>query len=493
MQLARSSFLFFGLLFSVLSSSLSQKLPDAFSAVQGSNGSGYHRVLGDAEACPDRIRLEKKWQALGPKQVAVMKGELWALKFGATWKDGAKTQTNGTECGYLSLGILSPEWPKEVRDRVIIGKIYYGSAQSACLPIQAPHFSEATMVKRSLFNDSSVVAKLRDVNVGMLTGLFGEKSTKMLFYCNKRVQGSLKNCVYVDGEGNASSVIDGEEMLFKNGVRVTGRRSSMESIIKALRYSRVEKNETSDQLSAFSSPDNHPKERGGSNFQASGLDDDETYVMEMKGHSVPPNSLVSGSDDKASRKSAACFPKDATVELRNGSHINMDSISVSGIIKVGMNEYSEVFMFTHKTAEGQNAFIRVKTASGDEISLSEGHYIYANGILVPASRLRVGDELLLGNGKASPVASVHISVEAGLYNPQTVSGSIVVNGVVASTYTTAIEPSIAHAALAPLRGLHQTLGLSTGALDHGASGFLLVKALDVLQFLQTKARFQRYA
>ncbi len=41
--------------------------------------------------------------------------------------------------------------------------------------------------------------------------------------------------------------------------------------------------------------------------------------------------------------------------------------------------------------------------------------------------------------------------ERGLYNPQTAAGDIVVDGFVASTYTTFASPRAAHALLAPLR------------------------------------------
>lgn len=43
-----------------------------------------------------------------------------------------------------------------------------------------------------------------------------------------------------------------------------------------------------------------------------------------------------------------------------------------------------------------------------------------------------------------------------------------VNGVRASTYTMAVEPSVASTLLAPLRALFRVAGLTTTALDGGA-------------------------
>lgn len=44
----------------------------------------------------------------------------------------------------------------------------------------------------------------------------------------------------------------------------------------------------------------------------------------------------------------------------------------------------------------------------------------------------------------------------GLYNPQTKHGSIIVNNILAGTYTTAVAPGLVHAVLAPLRAFSRT-------------------------------------
>jgi len=56
----------------------------------------------------------------------------------------------------------------------------------------------------------------------------------------------------------------------------------------------------------------------------------------------------------------------------------------------------------------------------------------------------------------------------GLYNPQTVQGDVIVNGIVSSTYTTTVEPKAAHAFLAPMRALFRVAGMSTSVFDNGA-------------------------
>ncbi len=67
------------------------------------------------------------------------------------------------------------------------------------------------------------------------------------------------------------------------------------------------------------------------------------------------------------------------------------------------------------------------------------------------------------------VVAVSPEVATGLYNPQTLSGDIVVNGIRASTYTAAIAPSLAHVALWPVRMMYR-LGydIINGAFDEGS-------------------------
>lgn len=168
---------------------------------------------------------------------------------------------------------------------------------------------------------------------------------------------------------------------------------------------------------------------------------------------------------------SVCFPGSVTVELEDGSTIPMSQVSIGDRVKVGENEFSRVFMFTHKMSDTSNKFVKFSTASGAELTLTPGHYIYVDGSLVAASSVSVGSTVRLGNGKTDTVVAVSRVVDSGLYNPQTVHGDVVVNGIVSSTYTMAVEPTIAHAILSPLRALYALTGLQLNAFEKGG-GFL---------------------
>jgi Hint module len=147
----------------------------------------------------------------------------------------------------------------------------------------------------------------------------------------------------------------------------------------------------------------------------------------------------------------------------------MDELRVGQRVRVAKDTFSDVFLFTHKLDRAAATFVSILTASGHSLSLTPGHYIYVNGATpLPAALVQVGDELTLASGVLSAVVFVSEVVHAGIYNPQTLHGDIVVDGIVASTYTTAVSPVLGHASLSPLRALYSALGLTTSLLNGGA-------------------------
>jgi desert hedgehog len=194
-------------------------------------------------------------------------------------------------------------------------------------------------------------------------------------------------------------------------------------------------------------------------------------------HPVPneastPNSSIP--TNGASTAPGSCFPAHALVTLASGEPRRMDALAVGDRVLVAHKRFSDVFMFTHRQSAVRARFLTIHTASGHKIPATPGHYLYVNGALVPAASVKTGDHMTLESGATSAVVSVSQSVERGIYNPQTLHGDIVVNGVVASTYTTAVSPVIGHAWLAPLRALYTVFGLTSGALEEGADSALAV-------------------
>lgn len=170
----------------------------------------------------------------------------------------------------------------------------------------------------------------------------------------------------------------------------------------------------------------------------------------------------SGEDDDDD----VCFPASAVVETPAGP-VAMENLSIGDRVLVGDGSFSTVFMFTHKDSEARHGFVKILTSAGRAITATAGHYVLVGGGMVAAGGVRVGDVMTLGEGGETQVVAVERIFGAGLYNPQTLDGRIVVDGLVASTYTKAVEPGLAHAALAPLRALYRAMEVG-GSLDDGS-------------------------
>lgn len=179
---------------------------------------------------------------------------------------------------------------------------------------------------------------------------------------------------------------------------------------------------------------------------------------------------VAGSEPTTTpEESNLCFPGEVTVQLKSGELRHMKDVQIGDEVYVGNGQYSAVFMFTHKLHNRMETFVELETAKG-VISLTPSHYMYANGVAVPARNVKVGDTVEDGESNRILVRRIRRVSLRGLYNPQTVHGDIVVNGIRASTYTTSVAPSVAHALLSALRALRNMFGLTTSVLDGGADG-----------------------
>ena len=151
----------------------------------------------------------------------------------------------------------------------------------------------------------------------------------------------------------------------------------------------------------------------------------------------------------------------------------MSQLEVGDHVLVDANTYSEVYMFSHRYADFSGPFVAIQTASGEELMLTADHYLYINGKLAVASTVKIGDTVSKGDGTDAIVVSVSTETASGLYNPHTMNGDIVVNGIKTSTYTAAVEPSLAHSLLWPVRMLY-SMGINVvqGMFDQGSEAIV---------------------
>lgn len=133
--------------------------------------------------------------------------------------------------------------------------------------------------------------------------------------------------------------------------------------------------------------------------------------------------------------------------------------------------FEKIFLWTHQDPHATAAFVQIEVAPGFVLHLTAGHYLWAQeqdggqpAQLRRAADVRVGDSVWVVDAQergvnASTVTAVGVQLLGGLYNPHTRSGSIIINGVAASTFTDVLPPSeAAHtAATLPAWLLYQLL------------------------------------
>jgi len=174
---------------------------------------------------------------------------------------------------------------------------------------------------------------------------------------------------------------------------------------------------------------------------------------------------------------SSCFPGLATVELSSGKMIQMDQLKIGDKVRVSATEFSEVYYFSTSmsSADTTSKFIKV-VAGNTTLQLTPGHYLYVNGELTLSEKVQAGDVVVLASGEKASVTEVGSSWAGGLYNPHTLHGDIVVNGVLTSTYTEAVHPTLAHALLSPLRAMYAAgapFGSTFSALTKGLPKWVL--------------------
>lgn len=161
--------------------------------------------------------------------------------------------------------------------------------------------------------------------------------------------------------------------------------------------------------------------------------------------------------DKSS-SSSTCFPASATVAMADGSHKRIGNLAIGNAVlssSASGQDNNKVVAWAHNSPDVTADFLSLSTHDNRTLTLSPGHYLPVAGLgLVPAQRVASGMALYDEQGRPSLIVTQVKAITAlGLFNPLTTDGSLIVDGVAVSTFTTAFEPVAAHAALTPLRGV----------------------------------------
>jgi hypothetical protein len=143
-----------------------------------------------------------------------------------------------------------------------------------------------------------------------------------------------------------------------------------------------------------------------------------------------------------------CFSSASTVELEGGKTlVSMRDLSIGDKILVSEGKYQAIYSFGHKHHNLEATYLQMFTsASALPLEITSDHlvFLYGEDIPVPASLIKAGD-LLAGSKSSKPERVINIAsiTREGLYAPFTADGTIVVNGIQASTYVS-FQPNKSH-------------------------------------------------
>jgi len=181
-------------------------------------------------------------------------------------------------------------------------------------------------------------------------------------------------------------------------------------------------------------------------------------------------------DKKKKKKPSMCFPGEAVVLVDGRGEVPLARLRTGEMVLVerqGQLGYEPVLTFLHAIQGGSGksmSFVTVIHTNG-EFRASAAHIILVKEGLSQRSilvgQLQVGDEVFNAVNQdavwvlkpSRVVAILRSSTQSGMYAPLTSSGTIVVDGVVASNYASSSEEKhlshrAAHAFLFPVRVYH---------------------------------------
>jgi len=148
-----------------------------------------------------------------------------------------------------------------------------------------------------------------------------------------------------------------------------------------------------------------------------------------------------------------CFSGANTVEVKGRGVVRMDSLAIGDSVRVKGGAFSKVYSFGHYDPNVPAEYLQIYFRTNEKkytkavlppLEISKRHMIFirdgTSSSAIPASMLKLGDTLVVegATNSSSTAATVYNIVtnikRKGAYAPFTMSGDIVVSGVLASNY-----------------------------------------------------------
>ena len=138
-----------------------------------------------------------------------------------------------------------------------------------------------------------------------------------------------------------------------------------------------------------------------------------------------------------------CFSANTMVDVQNRGRIRMDRLQVGDRVKVNQDgDYETVYAFGHRDASASTRFLALYWQDQPEaLEITKEHMLLVQKSnstkpsMIPAQLVKVGDHVVSASGEMLRIHRIrYVYRQNGAFVPFTKSGTIVVNGVVASNY-----------------------------------------------------------
>eukprot|EP00929_Paragymnodinium_shiwhaense_P111491 TRINITY_DN795_c0_g1_i1.p1 TRINITY_DN795_c0_g1~~TRINITY_DN795_c0_g1_i1.p1 ORF type:complete len:490 (+),score=54.86 TRINITY_DN795_c0_g1_i1:1702-3171(+) len=184
-------------------------------------------------------------------------------------------------------------------------------------------------------------------------------------------------------------------------------------------------------------------------------------------------------------KSAECFPDDALVQFsQSGKHpLHQATVGDRALTQKASGELSfdNVLGFIHRLGPAESESLLMIEHELGSFRATLQHMIFADSGDVALHKLLVGQRLTVVRGAARSTVRVFsvskVPSIVGLMSPLTESGSLIVDGVLASTYAAAYGGSVKHAAM------HASFYALRVPSMFGSRGALMLGKLPLAHFL----------
>ena len=146
-----------------------------------------------------------------------------------------------------------------------------------------------------------------------------------------------------------------------------------------------------------------------------------------------------------------CFPADAIVYTHNRGAIEIQQVQIGDRLlsysALGKAFYDDVYMLGHKDPSSMATFVSITASNNQTIRLTPDHNMVVvrnhKTFEISSQHVLVGDGVIVGpGGQVASVVTVSTKRSKGLYNPYTLSGRIVVDGVLASCHSSWLFDSV---------------------------------------------------